>query len=112
MLRKDNALDLACVLNATDSLFYLTDTRGILSFISDAAAKRLGHTRGEVIGTNIFDYYSPELSRQRKDILQRVFSSGQPVFYCYEENAETFQVKVFPITADSATVTHIAVTRL
>ncbi len=77
-LHESRALIDALFSTPTDSLALL-DREGRLLACNETLVRRLGQPRDELLGTIVFDLFPPELAQARRQQVERVFATGQPV---------------------------------
>ena len=107
-LRKSEDLARA-TLNATTDRVYLTDPNGNLLTVNDLAAKRLGKTPDELIGTNVLDYFPSDVAKSRKKQADRVLGSGKPVCFQDEREGRVSNVSIYPTFDAQGNVDRLAV---
>jgi PAS domain S-box-containing protein len=107
-LRQSEELSRAC-LNATNDMVYLVDTfRNILT-VNDNAAQSLGKTPAEVIGKNIFGYFSPDVAKSRREYGDKVIHSGKKVRFQDEREGKFFDISIYPTFDSQEKVDRLAV---
>jgi PAS domain S-box-containing protein len=75
---KQSEATLRTLIKANPESLFLLDTRGVILAASHVAARRLGKSLEEIIGTDLYDTLPPEVSKQRFEIMQGVIATGQP----------------------------------
>ncbi len=78
------------LLNATRDLVFLIDPDGCVRDLNAAAAKNIGRSRDQLIGTNIFSYFPPEISRFRKIKLAESLATRKSVHFNDERGGKFF----------------------
>ncbi len=97
------------LLNApTESAMLITDEGSILA-TNEVAAKRLGRSADELIGTFIYDFLSPALAESRKARVDEVIRSGESV--CFEDEHEGMVLDhcVYPVFDAQGKVERLAI---
>jgi PAS domain S-box-containing protein len=98
-LRKsENTLN--AILDATTETIVLFDRNGIVHVANQTACDRLGATKGEVIGKNLYDFFSPEVADGRRHKWHEVFKKGKPVFFEDSRAGMIFEQVAYPILGD------------
>jgi PAS domain S-box-containing protein len=69
------------LLNATTDVTQLIDEDGIILDLNDAMAEALGGTREELIGTCVFDRFSPETAEKRKSQVRQAIANEKHIRY-------------------------------
>lgn len=75
----------------------LIDTQGIILAANEAAARSLDIAIEQMVGSNLFDFFPPEVAERRKTYLDTVLRSGQPVHFVDVRAGRTFEHHVYPI---------------
>lgn len=107
-LRKSEELARAC-LNATNDMVYLVDTFGNVFTVNDIAARQLGKSPDELIGKNIFSYFSPDVAKLRKEYGDKVISSGKNIRFQDEREGKFFDISIYPTFDSQKKVDRLAV---
>ena len=66
------------IMESTDDVLMLIDKNGIMLDCNEAHSKRIGLSRKELIGKNVFDFLPPDVSKRRSEFIDQVLSSGKP----------------------------------
>ena len=112
--RADEALrhseaNVKALLNAPFDSALLCELDGTIVDLNEPAATRMGATRGELLGKNIFDSFPPELAAQRKTMGQSVVASGKPVRFQDERDGMCFDISVYPVFDSQGAAVRVAV---
>jgi PAS domain S-box-containing protein len=107
-LRESEELSKA-TLNATTDMVYLTDTKGNILTVNDAAARNLGKTPDELISTNIFSFFPPDKAKSRKEQGDKVTRSGKPLRFRDDREGRVFDVSIYPTSDAEGKVDRLAV---
>jgi PAS domain S-box-containing protein len=107
-LRKSEELARAS-LNATNDMVYLVDTSRNILAVNDIAARNLGKTPDELIGTNIFSYFPPDIAKSRGEYGNKVISSGKHVRFQDEREGKFYDVSIYPTFDSQKRVDRLAV---
>ena len=104
----ENARILQTILNSSDALVFLLDTKGILLASNDKFVQRMGKNGETLIGTSVYDLLPEDLARTRKAWFDQVVSTGKPVTFIDERKGIWFKNSLFPIMDESGNVTSVA----
>ena len=85
------------LLNATSDLAYVMNPYGKILYINEAAARRFGKKAEDLIGTNIYNFYSNEEREFRKAYMEVAVFSKQPVRYEEVHNGAAFASCIYPV---------------
>ncbi len=96
-------------LDATSDMVFLTDIRGNILIVNDMAARRLGKAPEELIGTNLFDYFPPDIAMSRKEKADMVVDSGKPLHFQDEREGRVSDISIYPTFDEQKNVDRLAV---
>lgn len=96
------------LMNATADALFVTDSAGILLALNETSARRFGRSVDNMLGTNIKDYLTAKLARQRMAYFEEAIASGQPVHFVDERQGMWFENTFYPIFNAAGTVNMIA----
>ncbi|WP_163338479.1 PAS domain S-box protein [Desulfopila sp. IMCC35008] len=86
------------LLNSTTDITHLLDENGIILDLNVAMAELLGDTREKLIGTCVFDRFSPETAENRRIILRQALTEGRIIEYeDHVSTGQVFDTRVYPI---------------
>jgi PAS domain S-box-containing protein len=94
--------NLMAVFNATRESVMLLDTEGEILTINETGALRLGRSPEELIGTDIWLHFPPEVADFRKSKLQEALRLGKPVNFADERDHACFEVTLYPILSQDS----------
>jgi diguanylate cyclase (GGDEF)-like protein/PAS domain S-box-containing protein len=109
VLVKPEANYFEAILNATTESIFLVDVSGTLLAINDIAASRLHHTRAEMEGKSIFDFFPSEVAESRRNNFFEVARSGVARYTEDQRGDRHFSMNYYPIKDAGGTVEAIAV---
>jgi PAS domain S-box-containing protein len=96
-------------LNATADMMYLVEPNGKILTVNNIAAQNIGKTPDELIGTNIFDYFPPDVAKHRKEQGDEVVRSGKPIRFQDERKDKFFDISINPTFNVAGKVDRVAV---
>jgi PAS domain S-box-containing protein len=97
------------LLNAPMDLAVLVDPEGTILDVNETYARRFGRRVEDLIGTCVWDLFTPEVSEYRKALLDRVRESGQPQRIEEERVEAWFDTVAYPILDPKGEVSRLAV---
>jgi len=96
-------------LNATSDMVYLIDVNGNVLTVNDTAARNFGKTSDELIGTNVFNFFHPDIAKSRKEQGDKVIQSGKPFFFEDKREGRFFHISIYPTLDAEGKVDRLAV---
>jgi len=96
------------LLNAPEDVIVLTDLKGTVLEVNEASARRFGKLREEMIGSNVFDLFPPELAERRKATRDEMVRSAKPVHIVDENMGDWFDTIVYPVLDSEGRVKRLA----
>ena len=87
------------LLNATSDLTHLLDEDGKILDLNDAMAAVLGTSREELIGTCVFDRFTPEEAHRRRSFVRQTIGENKPSRFLDSVGDRTFESAIYPVQA-------------
>jgi PAS domain S-box-containing protein len=100
---------LRAVLDAITETLVVLDLNGTAMMVNEEAAKRLGHARGEIEGTNIFELFPGDIKPKRKAVFEEVIRTGNPALAIDVRDGRTYQTNWYPVSDKDGRMSYIAV---
>ena len=97
------------LLNATGDAAFLIDTSGTILAANDKIARRLGQEGKDMIGTDIFSMLPQDAAARRREWVERVVRSGQPLTEEDERAGRLMHHSLYPVLDDAGGATSVAV---
>ena len=97
------------LLNATSDSAILIDTEGTIFAINEIAVHRLGKIKNNVVRTDIFNLFPPDIAKERKAIADKVIHSGEPIQFEDQSEGLVFNNTFYPIFDRRGKVEKLAV---
>ena len=97
------------LLNAPTDVALLMDSDGIIVALNKAAAKSLGRSASELIGTSAFDLFPPDVAEHRKAQAGQVLRSGKPIRFEDEREGRWFDQSAYPVFDAQGKVVQLAI---
>lgn len=107
-VRADRA-ETRALLDASDESVFLIDREGVVLEANAITAKRLGMTREELIGRDIFAVIPPDVAANRREYVARARRTGQPQRFTDQRQGLWFEHAVYPIRDERGEVTRLAI---
>lgn len=95
--------------NATNDLAGLFKVDGTIVDVNQAMADRLHSKRKKLIGTNIYDYGSPDVTAHRKKMIRKLVREKKPLRYEMVLENVVYLSSVYPIFDNVGNIIQIAV---
>jgi PAS domain S-box-containing protein len=97
------------LMEATNDVFILLRKDGVIIDCNEAHAKRLGKTRTDIIGQDVFRLLPEDVSRERRKNVLRVIKTGKPVFFQDFRGSYWNEIAMYPIFIDGRQTDEVAV---
>jgi PAS domain S-box-containing protein len=97
------------LMNASSESAVLLDARGIVLACNETVLHSLGVTLEQVVGSSLFDFFTPEVAERRKAYFNAILRSGQPVHFVDERDGRTFDNHVYPVLDEDGGIIKLAV---
>ncbi len=75
----------------------LIDKSGLIKVINKIGAERLGSFPEKMVGKNIFSFFPPEYTAERKKYLNRVIENKESIQYEDKREKDSFLIKLLPV---------------
>lgn len=96
------------LLNATTESAVLIDTKGTILAINEAGAQRFDKKPEDTIGLIIYDLLTPHFARQRKEYINEVIATGEPVRFEDQHDGRYLDNSLYPVFDNQGKVVKIA----
>jgi diguanylate cyclase (GGDEF)-like protein/PAS domain S-box-containing protein len=97
------------LLNSLNESACLLATDGTVITINHTAAERIGKESDQIVGTSLYDHFSPEIAEFRKSQIDQAVRSRRGLRFQDERDNRFFDVTVFPILNNEGDVSKLAV---
>jgi two-component system cell cycle sensor histidine kinase/response regulator CckA len=97
------------LINATRETLLLIDRKGTVLLANEIVAKRLGTTVRELVGSCVYDHFDPEVARMRKELLDRVFLTGEPAHFEDTRKGKSFETYGYPAFDKGGEISGLAI---
>ncbi len=108
MALRDSGNMMSILMNATTDEFLLLNPDGTIIAANESVAKSWGHSSSEIIGKVSFDFFSPQVSKSRREVFRKVVASKKPMRFEDENSGKYYDNSLFPILDDDGHVMYIA----
>jgi PAS domain S-box-containing protein len=106
---RESEVNARAIMEATDDVLILLDADGVVVDCNEAHAKRLGLTRLDLLGKNVFDYQPADVGTKRREILHQVIVSGEPAHFVDFRAGFWNEASIYPIFNDQRIATKVAI---
>jgi PAS domain S-box-containing protein len=107
-LRTSEEMSRAILNAANESIFYADRSYRILA-ANETAARRLGKTTPEIIGSHLYDFLPADLWETRKAAYEEVLKSGKAVQFEDERGGYSFEHRLYPVFGPRGDIIRFAV---
>jgi PAS domain S-box-containing protein len=97
------------LLNAATHAALLRNLDGTIVALNEAAAKRLGKSTNELVGTCLWDRFPPDVAERRQARVDKAVRSGKSVRFEDERGGRWFDNSVYPVFDAQDKVVQVAV---
>ena len=97
------------LLNAPGDSAALLEADGTITDLNEVAAIRAGTTVEEAVGRNVFDLFPPEQVATRREALNQVLTSREPLHDEFEEAGKSFESSLYPVLDLQGEVESVAI---
>jgi PAS domain S-box-containing protein len=106
---RESEQKMRALLNATTHAALLRDLDGTIVALNEAAAKRLGKSTNELVGTCLWDRFPPDVAERRQAWVDKAVRSGKSVRFEDERGGRWFDNSVYPVFDAQDKVVQVAV---
>jgi PAS domain S-box-containing protein len=97
------------LLNATSESAILTNTKGVILAVNEAAVSRLGKLNANIIRMNINDVLTTDVASQLKQKIDAVIRTGDPIRFENESDGMSYANTVYPIFGRYGNIEKLAI---
>jgi PAS domain S-box-containing protein len=97
------------LLNATSESAILTNTKGVILAVNEAAVSRLGKLNANIIRMNINDVLATDVASQLKQKIDAVIRTGDPIRFENESDGMSYANTVYPIFGRYGNIEKLAI---
>lgn len=97
------------IMESTDDVIVLLKRDGTVIDSNEGHARKLGYTRADLIGKNIFQFLPSEMTTQRKTFLQTVLDTGKPFYGEDCRNNVCTEISIHPIFDEKKEIDRVAI---
>ncbi len=107
-LEKKEAM-LSGLVNASADRVLLMDIEGTLLALNDSSAKALGKKKNEMLGTNFYDYFKPDVLEIQKEKVKEAIQTGKRVYLTDRVDGVILDSIIAPIKNSAGQVIKLAI---
>jgi len=100
---------LQALTNAVQETLLLLDTKGTILSANEVVAERLGKSVQELIGTCVYDNFTPDVAKTRKEHFDNVVITGKPVRFEDTRQGRFYETYCYPVFDEKRRVSGVAV---
>ncbi len=97
------------LMDASPEAALLIDTQGIVLAANQPAARRLGITVEQLVGSSLFAHFPPDVEGRGRAYLDPIMQSGQPLHFAEEQAGLTLDNYVYPVYDEGRNIIRFAV---
>jgi PAS domain S-box-containing protein len=97
------------LINAPTESFSLTEIDGVIVTLNETTARRLGGNVQELVGKCVYDFLPPDVAQSRKNHVEKVIRTGEPISFEYSREGRFLQSCIYPVFIPSGEVARLAV---
>lgn len=97
------------IMESTEDVIVLLDKNGIVIDSNESHANRVGLTRREILGKNIFELLPPDVAQSRQAIVKQVIETGKPIQSVDFNKDRWNEFLVFPVMVQNELTDRVAV---
>ena len=96
-------------INAITEAEFMLDTEGTILFANDTLCKRVNMSKEEIIGANAYDVLPEDLTKKRREKINRVIESGESLIYSDQRDGIYLNNHIYPIKNENGKVYRLAI---
>ena len=100
---------LRSLLDAVHETIILIDSEGTVLISNIVGAQRLGKSVQELVGTNLFDCFPPDVAAYRREQYNKVIALGEPVYSQDTRAGRHFESYCYPVFGEQGNVQAITI---
>ncbi len=97
------------LINAPHESIFMISPDGIVLYVNETNATRLGFTPDEMIGKSVYQFVSEEIAERRRQYVHEVLETKKPVHILDERNGRIIENNLYPVLNTAGEVTRIAI---
>jgi len=106
---KESKSTIQALIDATPEPALLVDTKGTVLAINEIGAQRMGKSKDGIIGANAYDFFPPDVAKNRVEKLKRVLASGKPLCFADEHSGRHYYNSLYPVFDADGIVDKVAI---
>ncbi len=106
---KESEETLRALVNATQETLLLIDRSGTVLVANEVVARRLGTTVRQMVGSHLYDHFSPDLARTRRELNEKAFVTGELVHFTDTNKGNVYDTFVYPVFSGDGLVSRVAI---
>lgn len=106
---RESEITLRALMDALNESAFLLAPEGRVLTLNETAARRIGKTVGEVVGTCVYDHFPPERAESRRRKVEEAVRTGRTVHFEDERGGMAFEGSIHPVTDGQGGANKVAV---
>jgi len=106
---RESKENLYAAINSIHDSLIIIDRSGKVLLANITVAKRIGKNSGELPGTYLYDNFSDEVAKLRKEKFDSVFATGNPVHFEDERNCVYYENYAYPVLSGEDEISRIVI---
>lgn len=106
---RDSAESMTAILNALPESVFLMARDGTVLSANETMAQRLGHPVAAMLGTNAYALIPPDLAASRRERIETVFETAEPVQFEDMRESRIIDNSIYPVVDEQGVVSRVAV---
>ena len=106
---RESETTIMALMNSLNESAFLIAADGTVITLNMTAASRLGKSREELIGKNIFEYFPPDVAEMRRLKVDEATRTSRNVRFQDVRNGRYFDITVSPVTNNAGLVVKLAI---
>ncbi len=106
---KESKSTIQALIDAVLESALLVDTKGTVLAINEIGAQRMGNSKDGIIGANAYDFFPPDVAKNRAGKLKRVLASGKPLCFADEHSGRHYYNSLYPVFDSDGIVDKVAI---
>jgi len=100
---------LNAILNSTPESIITVDREGKIILANKTLAQRVGKPLEEIIGSNMRDVFGEDVAKKRKEAIDKVFETKEPLIFEDEREGRCYEAHMNPVFDESGEVSSVLV---
>lgn len=99
----------SAAINATNESLVMIDREGTVLLSNRVGAGRMGSSVEKILGTCLYDHFSPDVAAFRREEYNKVFETGEPEYFEDTRKGRNFEQFVYPVLNERGEVSRAVI---